>query len=112
MQRSLRVVLVAAILASGVLLVSSATLQSFGAVRLRVLLSLLGLGVGSFVALFLAARRDEIPTVGARRRARAHRFPKFAYHLVVWSVWTTQSELWRVVVDIVHCRRRVGDGAS
>lgn len=95
MQRSLRVILVAAILASGVLLVSSATLQSLGAVRLRVLLSLVGVGVGAFVALILlrAAPRYRRWALGG---ALALIISQACYHLVVWSVWTTESELWRV----------------
>lgn len=94
MQRSLRVVLVAAILASGGLLVSAATLQSFGAVRLRVFLSLAGIGVGCFIALIqlrAAPRFRRWAYVGALALV----ISQVCYGLVIWSLWTTESELWR-----------------
>ena len=94
MQRSLRFVLATAIVLSGVLLISAATLQSFGTIRLRVLFSLAGLGVGAFLALI------QLGALKTYRRwalggMAVLAISQICYHLLVWSPWTTGAILWR-----------------
>ncbi len=94
MQRSLRFVLIAAILLSGLLLVSAATLQSFGTIRLRVLLSLTGLGVGAFLALIQLGALEKYRRWALGGMAVLS-ISQVCYHLLVWSPWTTGAILWR-----------------
>ena len=94
MQRSLRFVLVAAIVLSGVLLISAATLQSFGTIRLRVLLSLAGLGVGAFLALIQLGALETYRR-GALGGMVSLAISQVCYYLLVWGPWTTTSILWR-----------------
>ena len=94
MQRSLRFVLIAAILLSGLLLVSAATLQSFDTIRLRVLLSLTGLGVGAFLALIQLGALEKYRRWALGGMA-VLTISQVCYHLLVWSPWTTGAILWR-----------------
>ena len=94
MQRSLRFVLVAAIVLSGVLLISAATLQSFGTIRLRVLLSLAGLGVGAFLALIQLGALETYRR-GALGGMVSLAISQVCYYLLVWGPWTTTAILWR-----------------
>ena len=109
MQRGLRFVLIAAILLSGLLLISGATLQSFGAVRLRVLLSLVDLGVGAFVALM------QLGALETYRRwvlggIVVLAISQVCFHLLVWSLWTTENDLVASGVGVLRRRSRVGPG--
>ena len=94
MQRSLRFVLIAAILLSGLLLISAATLQTFGTVRLRVLLSLAGLGVGAFLTLIQLGALETYRRWALGGMA-VLAISQVCYHLLVWSPWTTGATLWR-----------------
>ena len=94
MQRSLRFVLIAAILLSGLLLVSAATLQSFDTIRLCVLLSLTGLGVGAFLALIQLGALEKYRRWALGGMA-VLTISQVCYHLLVWSPWTTGAILWR-----------------
>lgn len=94
MQRSLRFVVVAAIVASALLVVAAVTLQTFGTTRLRLLLSLVGIAVGALVALVHLGVIDEF-----RRTARAGVVAlvvsQLCYHTLVWTGWTTEALMWR-----------------
>ena len=93
-KRRLSFVLAVAIILSAGLLISAATLQSFGAVRLRVLLSLVGLGLGAFLA---AIQVDGFPKYRSSAIAGllALGVSQVFYHLLVWTGWTTEHFLWR-----------------
>ena len=110
-KRRLRFVLAIAIILSAGLLISAATLQSFGALRLRVLLSLVGLGLGAFLA---AIQVDAFPRYRSLGHSRITGARRLASRLPLAGVdgMDDRALLVARVVDIVgfggHDGSRVG----
>jgi hypothetical protein len=92
--RRLRWVLTIAIILSAGLLISAATLQSFGGLRLKVLLSLLGLVVGAFLAVIQVDALQKYRG-WAKGGIIALAVSQVCYHLMIWAGWTTESLIWR-----------------
>ncbi len=81
--------------ASAALLVVAAGVGSLGAVRVQVLLTFVGLAVGSALAHFYLGVRRERPRLLLLGLA-AVVFSQACYLLLVWTGWKTQSALWRL----------------